>query len=1566
MEEENTPTESMTSDIVTSSFLINVHFIEPIDGNSMNIKHTIEFNTPDSSNIHPDDAIYVIKNKIIQESPVKNISAKELYLFSKHLLRLTAKEIYDSITISDEVFLDLNQMKQLCKNFGKNLPDETKKTYSFEEFTNIFPTDETEYSFFQPIGQKFENGRNYLFSANPFDSIFMLSDIKTNPLFTFDNSLLLNYIQYDLSNTLPENYDIYVCLVENVLEFYEKKDLSSDYLTKMYFPFLYKDNIRNLSTLLEKKQEIIEKYNSELSDSTWKLYNTINLFNDVYKNRTTELPYTQKGITEFKIILHTNFQEVLPLDTIFKNIHATKQIPFIKYNPGFRKENIYRLYTEKIATNGQKIPFLSVTEIIKLNRELGKSGQISLFIHKNQDDTGSPNMNIFLNFHKDGKIYFKIVMTQDPIDKKQVYKIIFTKINSILENLNTFLYETGYQIRLIEKNHGTEYIEIEQIKYTMSIYIFRKMSLEKYKSCLSCLFDIEDYHIQSDEGAKMNFKRVENYQEMDPVNVLISNEYSKTRDIEDVINALIQEFRFTEEKARERAIQFFSEHAIIRGKLLDNAGFPITMRVISAENKLIINVDQIQDIAYVDLLFQYFDSIIRLFQSPETSTSTDELNDICKQNINYKNADKPNTENIVAPSSELIKQIAQPVLFNEEDDDFFNDLEEGSEEIIEKKDDVEEGEEGEEGEEDDLFGMDLEGGAIDDDNAELEINVEGKSLKNPNPFQEKIEKYDPSLILKQNQGKYAPYSKTCPTAVQRQPVLLTDKEKEIIDEKHPGSYSNAIKYGSTSEKENWYICPRYWSLKTSTSLTDEEVTEILKTNPNAIIPPKSKVVPKGSFIYEFNSPKEHQDETGNYITHYPGLISGKHPDSYSLPCCFKKMQSQEKQKEKEKDAVNTKFNKYVMSMNSHPLPKDRWGFLQISLQYFLKTDYKKNVDKENPALIKKTGACLLRYGIEQNEHQSFLGCFAEIYAGSRGLSVVPSISEMRSILVNAIDIDHFIKYHNGSLISVFRPDISAKTLETADVSKYNDSIFYSENNTETDLLFLKETIASFENFQKYLQDDVSFIDHTYLWDVITQPNDRLINKGLNLVIFEIPKPNMVEIVCPTSSYSPNIFDRNKETLLLFKDGPFYEPIYFYENKQTKFKITRLLSSTPQTKSFLLFLENNIRTQCKPKDSLPRLYDFKRNLPVEQIIEILKDSTVNYEIHTQVLNYQSKIVGLIVSSSTTKVHFFLPCSPSALLDEYDFEFMDDVSDWKDYKTTIRELNELKVITKNKIFCSPKTKIVDDGMIIGILTETNQYIKISPSMENTADGLTTMDGIDYLEADKNIFNHGIVEMNNPRIKTIRNIRMESKFNRLFRSTIRTLLSHYEHRFFKLKIIEMLENLAFSYQQKLVKLVDILKKVVKTSIQFREMSDEDLDYLAVEDRFREYSFCKKCENRNLCSMDENGDCQLSLPSEHLITGMENENLYYFRLADELLRFHRIRSYILEPMYYLNLSNIDYQINEDEILLLETYIKSENFADLRIFNFSEFLKNIPYELAEPSKVTQVYSNIVTLDETF
>jgi hypothetical protein len=89
--------------------------------------------------------------------------------------------------------------------------------------------------------------------------------------------------------------------------------------------------------------------------------------------------------------------------------------------------------------------------------------------------------------------------------------------------------------------------------------------------------------------------------------------------------------------------------------------------------------------------------------------------------------------------------------------------------------------------------------------------------------------------------------------------------------------------------------------------------------------------------------------------------------------------------------------------------------------------------------------------------------------------------------------------------------------------------------------------------------------------------------------------------------------------------------------------------------------------------------------------------------------------------------------------------------------------------------------------------------------------------------------------------------------------------------------------------------------------------------------------------------------LPSRNLVMGMSNDELYYTRLSDELLRFHRVRSFMLEPMYYLNLSNIDYKINDNEILLLETFLKSEHFSDLRLFNFSDYLRQIPYDIADP-----------------
>ena len=1565
-------------------------------GKDGEIVETVEPAQLDSTTtIHLDDSIRVIKNKIIKMLDKYRLSYSEVYLFSKNKIHVDLNEMYKNVTKNGERPMDHGKIQQVCASLELEnvVLDEAKTDYSLDEFLAVFSQAKigTSRTVAVPLGSRFETSYQWLFSANPYRISQVLPDVKKTPLFSFENSLLMNY-------TYGQSIEICVCTAENVLEFTEKRGIFSDYVLRMYFPFLFKTGVNSLENLTEQKQTLLDAYEKTVDANIWKLYDTVDLFYQIENQATIPIAYTSSGIQAFRMILHADFASVLPLDTIFKRIHALPHIPFIKYNPGFKRENIYRLYSDKIATNGKKIPLLSATEISKLSKETGRTGQITLLIRQKFEDMP---LHVYLNFNKDGKIMMKCGLDR-PVSPSSIFPLIKQTIQPILEQLNAFLFETGYQIRVPEHYGFGGYlenpvIEIEQIQYVATLPISKKMDIKKYKGCLSSIFDMEAGDVASEQGLRLKFKRVENYQDMDPISLAISQTYTKTREIEDVIAELKGEFKLTEEQARERAIKFFGEHTMLQGKLVDNAGFPVTIRVNPADNVLTITVDQIASLEYVDMLKVYLNSIVRIFQEPGSGPAVDAFINQCKKSINYKGVDAPRIENIVATDADFIAKVAQPVLFVGESDDadFFGepdyddddkkmdeesgdeDLNESDFDFDEKDADDEERQQNKTGEnekppkkkpaskeksndsdDESLFGMDVEGGgergrsggAGDDDDEALEINVEGKSLKNPNPFQEKIEKYDSTLVYKKEKGQFNPYSKSCPPAVMRQPVLLTTSEKNRIDATHPGSYSTAIRYGSdpNPEKQFWYICPRYWSLKENTSLTQEEVDEILKTNPQAIIPSKAKVVPKGAFIYEFNAPKEHLDEKGNYITHYPGLMTGKHPEGFSLPCCFKRQQAIEKETNGTK--LTQKINVYVMSANSRPLPDNRFGFLPDVLQRFFKTDSTQCVEKTNAALIKANTQCLLRYGIETSEAQSFMGCIADLYGELHSLKTKPTIAAMRKIVADSITLDMFLQYHNGALVAIFRPtsvpdDIDPKHPDYQN-SWFVKEILESGGNAE-EVAFLKETLASFEAFRRYILDETAYLDHTYLWDIVTQPNPKLIPTGLNLVILTLPKSNQVEIVCPTSAYATKLFDTTRGTWMLFKDGDFYEPIYVFENKK-KVAVHRLFYSGSKSldskmENLIHMVEKAVNTQCRPQSSLPNLYQFKRNTSAKEMSGVLEQH--GYVIHLQVMNYQSKIVGFVVSAvEPSQTRFFVPCAPSTLLDEVDLILVDQVKDWKDYKTTVQELNQLYVKTAGKIKCSPKIKIVDDDKIVGILTETEQYVKISPAMDNVADELEEMESMDYLEADKVIV--GSVAPNNKRVRTIRNIHMESRFYRIFRTTVRELLSQYEHRFYKLKIIDMLENLAYSYSQKMEKIEEILRKVVGDSIAFQSMNDDDIEYLDNDTHFTNYTQCIKCE-RNVCKKGDDGVCHLHFPRENLVMGMRNEELYYTRLSDELLRFHRIRLFMLEPMHYLNLTNIDYQINDDEILLLETFLKSENFSDLRLFNFSEYLRQIPYDLA-------------------
>jgi hypothetical protein len=304
------------------------------------------------------------------------------------------------------------------------------------------------------------------------------------------------------------------------------------------------------------------------------------------------------------------------------------------------------------------------------------------------------------------------------------------------------------------------------------------------------------------------------------------------------------------------------------------------------------------------------------------------------------------------------------------------------------------------------------------------------------------------------------------------------------------------------------------------------------------------------------------------------------------------------------------------------LEPQRWGFLPISIQRMLQI--KNNMSNTFLNSNKKT---MLRYGVEKSENKSFIACISDVYAAEKNLRNIPSITKMCDILVEAISIDIFIRAHNGSLPAMFQP----KEIDYANIDyrKYDNTEFIKTIDTSDDKQedFMNDTIASYENFIQFLTTPESIIDYTYLWDIVSMPNDALFSRGINLAILEIPDNDAteyVEVVCPTVAYSSAIYNSQKETLILTKRNietanqiAYFEPVYLYDKKQ----ITRTFSANTQAKpiqTFLKIIRNSLQNKCKPQKSIPKQYTFQRNKSAQEIAQICFKWKI--AILAQILNF----------------------------------------------------------------------------------------------------------------------------------------------------------------------------------------------------------------------------------------------------------------------------------------------------------------------------------------------------------
>jgi hypothetical protein len=297
------------------------------------------------------------------------------------------------------------------------------------------------------------------------------------------------------------------------------------------------------------------------------------------------------------------------------------------------------------------------------------------------------------------------------------------------------------------------------------------------------------------------------------------------------------------------------------------------------------------------------------------------------------------------------------------------------------------------------------------------------------------------------------------------------------------------------------------------------------------------------------------------------------------------------------------------------------------------------------------------------------------------------------------------------------------------------------------------------------------------------------------------------------------------------------------------------------------------------------------------------------------------------------------------------YIEEPTLWNNYHTTKAVLVDVYEKTDKQVYCAPVRKVVKGKQVIGILTQTQQFVKINQpvSLSSTEDELEIDFTDDYLEADIDI---GLGGEDTKRFNTIRNIVLESQYYSVFRTTMRILLDDPHNAGVKSKIRETIHSDNKSYDEKIENSYYLLLNLGKSHIVFDEI---DKKIQAAEDI---YTCFRNCENKPSCISSNDGTCSLVVPRQNLHDEkITNKLLYHTRIADELVRYPRIREFILDFTQHLNTKNVDYKVNKDEILLVESYIKNEFFNELTVFDNGSYHQNITFEMAKPEK-SQNYSN--------
>ena len=829
----------------------------------------------------------------------------------------------------------------------------------------------------------------------------------------------------------------------------------------------------------------------------------------------------------------------------------------------------------------------------------------------------------------------------------------------------------------------------------------------------------------------------------------------------------------------------------------------------------------------------------------------------------------------------------------------------------------------------------------------------------------------------------------------RQPYILNEEELKDIN---PESYSGEPLEYTVNGNKNYFICPKYFNTKTKKPMSFKEIQD---NNLQDFINKSKKDHDPNKYIIEMN--------IHNYAGFLKSgdknkgtLKATKNEDDLCVPCCFTSYSTDTQNalkslcKEDDKTLIQEltqnirEKHNYILSEETNPLPIDNIGKLQKIIQNLLNINYTKIniVGNEFPIDTR----AIVRVGVEKtkNNNSTFLACMLKIYNNrtpdqkyKNRTTKIDNINDFKKYIINKLKIDKFITYNNGDLVNIF---YNSKNKEDKNIEFGNEIIIQTiRNNTKQ----INKIINAFENFKLYIENDIYAEDYNYLYNIFSECDKDFFYAALNIIILEIKdiknekgRTNYnVELICPpNTSLNNNYYNEDRNSVILIKYNNNYEPLceYEYNNNNTTTKKNRSRKNEIITKFNYIFdlrsktINNNIQEfllkifkigndKCNPV--LLKQTDYKMNLPYKKLENILNKYNIN--ITKQIINFDNKVIFLYIESDDKRLKGYIPCEPSKIeisrAGVLESLLINDVL-WLPYEETYNLLLGVKKVTNDEIYTNIKYQVEDiinkQEKIVGFITETNQFVPINePTNVNNDYNIDILKNNkhhykskeDYLNREERIILETTEDID--RINYVKKIKLEKNFYNLFRNTIKLILGKLKYKKQKERLINHLKNEKITYKSKLNKVKKIIQEIIDGYVDFIEVNENEKNNI-MEKMNDALTLCitnnNNCSENNLiCLETKDKKCKMNIPIENLVNKENNEKKYINKISDELIRFTRITNFMFEDNY-LSFSPTNYQLNNDEILLLENEIEN-HYKDKVKIQKSKYEINNTYDNVNP-----------------